>query len=421
MKPAAFVLALVLAAWGLVRAWRTSEIALGMDFYQFWGVGQALRTMPVHNIYGDVDRRGVAAELARRAGTDPMGPRYRAVARFRPVFETYSTPFLYAALSLFRSPHYELAFRHYQAFGLLCSVFAVLVFARLLRFSWTTSLFAVAVAVGFFEPLMSDVRMANVNQIQLAGLAVFTLLVVRSTRTWHDVLAGAAVVLLVLFKPNTLFVAALWAWWWLVAGRTRRLAFAAGGAVLGTALAFGASAWLFGSLGCWSDWVVALLAMPEDIIPLDSGNFALVLLLRQATGLDASGWLTAAFLLPAVVAIWRQRRAVGQEALFALYVVGLGSLVYLLGAKLVWLHYFTATIPLLLVGLRPRERGVKRSLADSFLPLAAPVMICVTPLFSITEPVVAGWFVCGGALLLYGMAVTAMAFGQSTSPAGGTH
>jgi hypothetical protein len=419
-KQPTFLLALFLAAVGLGQAWRAADVAVGMDFYQFWAVGQALRAMPVQNIYADADRARVAADLAWRAQKDPLAGRQRAAAHFRPVLETYSTPCLYAALSVFRSSRYEYAFRAYHVFSLLCTVFAILLLCRLLDYSWTGALLALAVAAGFFEPLVADVRMGNVNQIQLAGLAALCWLASRRVSRAVDFGIGLAAGLLVLFKPTTVFAPLLLAWWWLVTGRAKRLALAAAGIAAALAVALGASALLFGSLRCWSDWAVALLAMPDNIIPIDRGNFALPLLLRAATGMEFSGWLTIVFLLPALYAFWRQRRApLGDERLMAVYVVGLGGLIYLLGAKLVWLHYFSATIPLLLVGLRPRDRARKAPVVDALLPLAAPVMLCVTPLFGVTDPNLAGALICGGALLLYVLALPALALTPAEKPGGG--
>ena len=415
-----FLLALFLAAIGLGRAWRAAGVAVGMDFYQFWAVGQALRTMPVQNVYAEADRVRIAADLAVRAQRDPLAYRQRAVAHFRPVLETYSTPFLYAALSVFYSSHYEYAFRAYHVFNLLCTVLAILLFCRLLGYSWTVALLALAVAAGFFEPLVADVRMGNVNQIQLAGLAALCWLASRRASRAVDFGVGLATGLLVLFKPTTVFVPLLLAWWWLVTGRARRLALAAVGVAAALAVAFGASALLFGSWRCWSDWAVALMAMPDNIIPIDSGNFALPLLLRVATGIEFRGWLTIIFLLPALFGFWRQRRApLDNERLNAAYIVGLGGLIYLLGAKLVWLHYFTATIPLLLVGLRPRAHAGEAPVVDALLPLAAPVMLCVTPLFGVTDPFLAGALICGGALLLYLLALLALTLTPGKTPGGG--
>ncbi len=399
MKQPTLLLALFLVACCLAQTWHTADVALGMDFYQFWAVGQALRTTPVQNIYSAEGRAFVGAELARRAQTDPLGKRHRAVARFRPVLETYSTPFLYAALSLFSSSHYEIAYQCYQVFCLLCALLAVLVFCRLLGYSWTAALLAAAALIGFFEPLLSDVRMGNVNQIQLALVALFCWLASRGDAARRDFLAGLTLGALVLFKPNMLFVGVLWTWWWLVTKQFKRLAIGGAGVAAALALALASSAALFGSLRCWSDWAVALLSMPDNIIPVDPGNFALAMLAHDAWGVNLGAWLMALFGAPALIVLWLRREdAREDDALMAVYVVGLGGLIYLLSARLVWLHYYTAAIPLLLAGLRGDER--RAVWATRGLTVAALVMLCVTPLFGVTDSYAAGWFVSGGALVL---------------------
>ena len=82
---------------------------------------------------------------------------------------------------------------------------ATLILCRLLQFSPVSTLLAAALFTSSFQPLLADKWVANLNQIQLLPLACFLLVV---TRSW-EVLAGLALGISVMLKPNVAFVAFL--------------------------------------------------------------------------------------------------------------------------------------------------------------------------------------------------------------------
>jgi len=160
---------------GVPRRRRSSHSSTaGVDFYQFWVVGQALGHTDVTDVYSTGGRRRLGAEyldLARREAN----PRRAAVAEYRQTLETYSTPFLYAVLKTLSGGDYEIDFRNYRLLMLACLVLGVAILARLLGHSLAMTLGAIAVFSAWFAPFTSDMRVGNVNSIQLALLANLSL------------------------------------------------------------------------------------------------------------------------------------------------------------------------------------------------------------------------------------------------------
>ena len=83
------------AIFCLARAWDYTGKYSGIDFYQFWVVGQAVTSMDIGNIYAEEARRRIGAEFYRRASQQEDSERFYIAAYNRKVLETYSTPFLY--------------------------------------------------------------------------------------------------------------------------------------------------------------------------------------------------------------------------------------------------------------------------------------------------------------------------------------
>jgi uncharacterized membrane protein YqjE len=188
-----------------------------------------------------------------------------------------------------------------------------------------------------------------------------------------------------------------------------------GGGVAAAAVAAAITFLCFGSLRCWLDWVVALRAIPDQIIPITSGNFALLQFIRHATGVNLGVGLTVFFVAPVLALTWRIRRAAnsahGAASWLAVTVVGLGSLIYLLSAKLAWEHYFTAAIPLLLVGLRPRldadaPAWSRAATSEATLTAVALVLLCALSPLQVTNNYWIGAMVAGGTVLLYFLAAS---------------
>ncbi len=396
MKKLTTILLAMLALFSVLDMWRYGDKATGIDFYQFWAVGQALRTMPVENIYGADDRLKVAQEIARRGNAQPEFMRHRAAARDRPVLQTYSTPFLYTVLAAFGSRRYETAFQMFRLSTILCTVIALLLLCRVLGFALPETLLLMVVFTGWFEPLLSDMRVTNVNQYQLLDVALLAWLLARAPSTTRDVLSGLVLGCAILFKPNLLFVGALLVLWWLFARDWRRLGGNLIGCALAVLLALASSGILFGSLHCWLDWLTALRNMPPEILTVEMGNYSLAMFIRQLADVDARAVLIVALPLLGAGFVYAGRKHTDDPAR-VVAVLALGCLIYLLSGELVWLHYYWLTVPALLLLLRPdkTELSLRRIVALlSFLLLTATLPL------DLVDPYLVGVMCISGALLL---------------------
>jgi hypothetical protein len=61
------VLLLILAMFGLALAWGNSANEVGVDYYQFWVVGQSVNHPGINNVYSDDARQLLGAEFFEKA------------------------------------------------------------------------------------------------------------------------------------------------------------------------------------------------------------------------------------------------------------------------------------------------------------------------------------------------------------------
>jgi hypothetical protein len=391
----------LLALFGISVTWKVAARDTGIDFYQFWAVGQALGRPGVTNIYSDADRARLGAEFLEEAKRGE-NRRLAAVAEYRKEFETYSSPFLYAAFRALSSGNYETDFRNYRLLLLACLVIAVVMLARLTGHAWSTTLGAVAVFSAWFPAFSSDLRVGNVNSLQLAALAIYLWTVTRLRWRHREILGGAILGLALAFKPNVAFVGGALAVRWIVDREMGRLLrHAIGGAAAGVLAVVLASA-SFGSSNCWKHWLAAMRSLPADIITVDLGNFAPARLIGDQIGFNPSLVLGILFAGAVLATMIRTRRTPGSragspaaipDALVEGLPLSIGCLLLLLIPQLAWLHYFVFTIPMLLILLRPlgaasSERGA--IVWRRILPAFALLTLAVEPVQNIGVEITAG-------------------------------
>jgi hypothetical protein len=351
------LLALCLALAALASAFVQGRRAAGLDFYQFWVVAQVAGRADVPDVYDYETRARLGAEFVRRAATDEDSPRRRAVAGAWPVLEPTATPFFYAALRPLAGGAYERAHLLFSLLSLAALAAGLLATARLLGHGPAPALLALAFVGLAFQPLQSDIRVGNVNQLQLGLAGAFLWLSARDDRSPLQVAAGALLALLVLFKPNLLPVLPLLAAGWLWRGRQAKLARQGAGLAAGALLALLATLLVYGSVSVWAQWVEYLNGLPPAKLPLSYGNVGLGRLLFEAVGEDLSPLLAALGTGVALFCLWRGRGRAredgGRPALEDGTALAAGVLVYLLSAPIVWTHYLLLALPAVLVALRP--------------------------------------------------------------------
>ena len=402
-------LLLLLAVLGLAMAWASSAQSAGKDFYQFWVVGQSLNR-PGINIYADETRDRLGGEFLEKAEAS-ANPRLLVVAQYRRVLQTYSTPFLYAVFRVFSTGNYDVDLRNYRLLMLGSLVFGIVVLCRLLNYPWEIAPAVIAVLAIWFDPLASDLFVGNVNCFQFAAIAGYLLAARRAPSRHRFIVGGALLGMAVAFKPNLVFVPGLLAIHWIFRGRIRCLLLHAAGAGAGVAVAVCFSGMSFHNLRCWSEWMSALLAMPNDIIPVSMGNSSPVALIYESFGLRAAFPFTALLIGSSLVMVWHRRSgatedngSVAAKEFSDLYAISLGCLLVVIATRLAWFHYYVLAIPAFLFLLQPTASPTSgaRSVVSRSLPILA--FACLTPLSSMAPALLSNQqavLAAGAALLLF--------------------
>jgi hypothetical protein len=375
------LLAAVAAALWLLNTWQFIDAKTGVDFYQFWVVSQAVGESRDADVYSQTARQSLGQSFLERAHADG-GTRRQEAAEYRQVLETYSTPFLYTVFRLFSWGDYDRDYRVFQLFSEAAAIAALLMLVRLLGYSPRTAVPALLVLVGWGGPFFWDTAAGNVNRLQVGLIGLFLWSTSRAASARRDVTSGVILGLAVMFKPNLLFVVLALQAAWLMDRRFAKWRNATVGLTAAVVGAYLVSALYFGSWGCWLDWLRALGAMSDDVIPLELGNYALSRLLLEKLGLRMSWILTAALLVLAGALLWKTRRAAAappprpdDELIADGLAVALGVLVSLLSAPLVWGHYLFLAAPAILIVLRPSAEATR----SRTLAAIALLMIATSP------------------------------------------
>ena len=395
LKAAALAAAVAACAHSFTR-WADSN---AMDFYQFWLVGQATGAVPADSLWTAEGRAALGQVGARLALAPGATDARRRAAGKRLVLETYSTPLLYAAFGALSTGDYELDYRLFHAVSLAGFAGAVLWLCWLFGWPAAGALFSLALAALLFEPLTADARVGNVNELQLAFVALLLSLRRRSgesgdreggqpaqpgpspatggahggrcpqVRSRGAALgAGAVAALLTLFKPNLLpafaAVAAL------LAGsrRWRSLAWTGLGAAAAGLAAVAWSSARLGSWHAWGLWLSALGRLPPQTVAM--GNLSI----PAALGLGRPAVLLgpAAAVLALAFLAGRRGAARWEHEVAAL---GAGLAVTLLFAPLSWTHYYLLLLAPLLFLLRPGAPSRPLALAAALLTATPPELL----------------------------------------------
>ena len=263
---------------------------------------------------------------------------------------------------------YEKDLSRFRVASWLCFLGATLILCRLLQFSLVSTLLAVGLFTLSFQPLLADMWVANLNQIQLLSLACFLLFV---TLSW-EVLAGLALGIGVMLKPNIVIVAFLSVLVSLADREYRRMTRLLLGMCLAALLSVAISVSYFGQLAMWPDFIQSLPRTLATSAPMENGNIGLAVLLFRTMHWEMSMYILV--ILMAIVSIvifkarWDRTEKLAappshgaDESTRSMHrmfvVVGLGCAVMLMSSRLVWPHYYVLLIPLELYLLRPLGWG----------------------------------------------------------------
>ena len=398
--------------YALVVTWRQNERAAGLDFYIYYVNAQLASRADVPNIYSAETQERIGEEYYARAETSGSELRkYDATRRRR--LDNVSSPFLYTTLRLAQSMSsrdYDRALTQYHLLVLLAFIAGVVLICRRVQLSWAATLFLLAALLLWYRGFEADLRVGNVNSLQLAVIGAML---------WcPPILAGVLLGLLVAFKPNLIVIALLLAvsrfgtppsrrlvWRRLAAWRRDGASSAGGdagvpllvGVTIGVFLAILAAAINYRSFNVWLQWIGAANQFFHRLQTREERNVAPFLSLFQQHG----AWLSYAIaaLLVIIVCIAVVRAGKRNDVLIA----GLAIMVYLISAPVVWLHYMVLVLPLAIVLLRRWWTAVVSLVALAAIAEEPFELIFRKPVYphdaALIAPALIALFACGVWLL----------------------
>jgi hypothetical protein len=246
--------------------------------------------------------------------------------------------------------------------------------------SWPSTLFLIAGLLLFYRGFEADLRVGNVNSLQLFALGA---------AVWSPPLvAGAILGALVCFKPNLILVAVLLA----VAHDKDRLKREILGGAIGAAIAFVIAAISYGPKA-WLQWVTAANQFWHRLPARGERNVTPFLELFHLYG-EWLGYVIAA-VLTVVVCVAIRRSKQRDDVLIA----GLGILIYLLSATVVWLHYMVLVLPAAIALMRHRWTAVPAVLALAAIAEEPFELLARVPVYpndaKLIGPALVLLFICG--------------------------
>ena len=328
-----------------------------IDFYQFWVVTDIPSKEKRNEVYLPAGRISIGQEYLALAKKDNSAARRLMGAQSRTALATYSTPLLYQTMHFLFGGDYEKDYQRYLLFSITCSLVSLFIFGFLANVSLVTVLAISIVYFGAFGAFQAEALVGNVNQIQLGFLASY--LWTQSRKKWPiaEILAGLIIVLAILFKPNLILV------YLLLLGA--RIYFKAPniykfliGNILGSILGFCSSSLFFGTFWCWRYWVKSLADI-DSVIYSDYGNISFLHLIQVRDGwnlIPLAGFCL--FSLFAFGLFRRKARQAGEGAPDDFLLLGLGCIISVIAAKLVWAHYLILLMPVVfrLLSETPRAK-----------------------------------------------------------------
>ena len=355
------VLALLMLIHGLSYAWASAEKVPNIDFFTFWSVSQAASTHPVANIYSLEGQRDMASTAMAAAHTSTASDLQRRAATmvlgiYEGRIDATGSPLLYAAIGALSSGNFLADQKRFLFVSMLFLVLSVLLLKHLLHFTSLQTMLLLTFLFLYYEPVVSDLNVGNVNEIQLLAVVLFIFFVARS----QPMLAGLVIGAVSVFKPTTVLVLALAVGIGVVDQDYKRLLRLLVGTGVAAVASIAASAAYFGTADVWFEFLRSLpRTLNTTSYTSENGNVSLFALFGGMFGhssliavalLAGLGWL--------LFATRKRRRSPGPSAsaernspmLFhsAFFAGGCGCAVLLLSSPLAWVHYYLLLLPLTL-------------------------------------------------------------------------
>jgi len=344
---------------GILR-WRSER---ARDYYQFWVVGRAIRSMELTNIYSPEDRQRIGQHFLDQALAHKASASHLQAASYRRVINPAGTPFLYAVFFLASSGDYDFDYTAFRIISLIVYLLSIVILGDLLRIPRLLTIFLLVLLTEYFTPFRLDAMEGNVNALQVGIIALILWLRSRKGGAWVEVASGVVTGLLIMFKPNLAPVGILLLGGTLLLKSVRPTLVLAGAMALGAAIGFGLPLVLFGKVCNWEQWRAAfpqLVLLPRY---LNRSFPALIFHAQSLSPFFVLGVLlmTVPFLLGALRGGSSGKNGQGgqdqKQALDSYFNpdhlwMSLGVCTALLASTLVHYHYFLLLVPGLLALFR---------------------------------------------------------------------
>ena len=378
-------LAMVLAIVVVADAARSFPTQAGIDFYHLWGVpmGQRASAAPL----SPYAQTGQYAQLLNVLAENSASEALRTANRFKREIAPTGTPLFYAAFA-FLPDDYGTAHLLFAVLQYIAGAGAIFLLARLRGVTaWPALCIALAVELTF-NPFVQDVKWGNATAFQLLFIATCLYVArqgVLARRAWADRLFLPLLTIFVLFKPNTIWIAAALAVHYAAVRGARHTAIGAASAVPAALLAWAAGAAYFGNAAIWNEWL-AYARGGSLVYRFEEGNQSWPMLLAQIAPVHDAwryGLLVSAFAIVVLAAVMLRdgrtdalvprARAVFSDPWAA---VSIGVLFTLASSPLVWPYYHLfALLPIFwLVRTHGRWDGPSWCAVATYAALSSPVL-----------------------------------------------
>jgi hypothetical protein len=363
---------------------------LARDYYQFWVVGQAVKSMELTDVYGDQDRQRIGEYFLDQARAEGASAAQIDAAMYRRRINPAGTPFLYSLFSLVSTGRYDFDYDVFRIVSLAAYLLSIVVLCGLFRAPRLQTILAVLALTWLFGPFRLDVLEGNINQLQVGAIVFILWLLSRKTGIGIEIASGLGMGLLLMLKLNlapllifffmgSLFARGLKTWLWQIAGAATGILFGMGLPVLA-----------LGSVCTWSQW---LSAFPNMVFtPNYFSRSFLGIFFGAKTIAPFLALAVALVVLPFMILAVRAKlfplkpgwygiagRGARPETVFSTghLMLGLGVCVYLLASTLVHYHYFTLVVPILMFTFR-RKNGKSGDFSLSELKrVGVGLVVCV--------------------------------------------
>ena len=288
-------LAVLLAIAVGIDAARTFPTQVGIDFYHLWGVpmGQRASAVPLSPYADTADYAALLNVLADNSTSEAL----RAANRFKRQIAPTGTPLFYAAFG-FLPDDYRIAHMLFAVLQYLAAGAAIWILVRLKGTSaWPAACIALAVELTF-NPFVQDVKWGNATSFQLLFVALWLRASARGALARDGAVSRlfiASLAVFVLFKPNTVAIAAMLVLHYAALRGARAMLLPLALAVPAAAIGWALGAWYFGNAAIWNEWL-AYARGGALVYRFEEGNQSWPMLLAQLAPVHGAGFYAVAML-----------------------------------------------------------------------------------------------------------------------------